>query len=158
MNRKRKRKRYYYREHREKGLCGSCNSPAVKGRSLCQYHLDIRKEFYHKQREKGLCTVGGCSNFAIGGRNVCKEHLDKRRKSDRNRMRKVREIWRLEGKCTRCGVPLHKEMDEGCVTCINCRTKIIREMGVFRRKPSTHSDSKRPFAPIQSGPSAIRDM
>lgn len=77
-----------------------------------------KAEFYRKQKGKGLCVY--CNRPVVPGRVKCLYHLNEQH----NWNLKSREKLRQQYRCTGCGKPLHLEMDEGCVKCIECREHI----------------------------------
>lgn len=56
-----------------RGLCASCNSPSLPGRSLCDKHTTKHRERRRNRVAKGLC--GKCGALAVGGKmcESCRE-------------------------------------------------------------------------------------
>ena len=73
-------------------LCRECNELAVVGRKRCVHHL-------------------------YGDALRHKRYYARHRLEEINRQRLLREQWRVEGKCVRCGIPLIE--GEGII-CVNC--------------------------------------
>ena len=74
--------------------------------------------YYHQHKAKGLCVV--CFRDVVPGGILCEHHRTLRQARDQRRILKRIE----QGRCSRCGAPLHPEMDEGLRTCIRCRYNI----------------------------------
>lgn len=70
---------------------------------------------------RGLCR--DCPNPAIPGKILCAKCRNKRNENSKKYMRKIRERYIIEHRCTRCGAPL--EADEKR-TCFNCRHKATK--------------------------------
>jgi len=76
---------------------------------------DHTMEYYRKQKAKGLCVR--CGRPAKRGRTKCEYHIQQMNGFAKTTCDKRR----MEGRCIGCGWPLHEEMDEGHVKCIQCR-------------------------------------
>ena len=81
----------YKQRHREKGLCANCSEKALPGRLLCYTHYQNHK--------------------------LWKE--DPTKHSIRNK--KIRQQWKKNNQCSKCGAPLD---EEGYKQCMNCRMHI----------------------------------
>ena len=86
----------YRVKHREAGLCLFCAEPAAPGRLRCPYHL--AKDY-------------------VSTRTYRKNHPE----NIYERNKRWRAKFKIEGRCQKCGLHLHPEMDGECVTCLNCR-------------------------------------
>ena len=78
------------------------------------------KKLYWEHREKGLCVE--CSENAIPGRAKCSWHTISHSIYDKI----AKEKYKINKRCISCGLPLHDEMDEGHVKCLQCRDGIVR--------------------------------
>lgn len=92
----------------------------------------------HARFRKKRMAVGGCvdcSEPAMPGRTRCKKHLLNnyrrvKRYSLKNpelrayKQRRLRELYKLDGKCTRCAVELDMYVDAGYTKCLNCREEL----------------------------------
>ena len=78
------------------------------------------KAYYHKHKAEGLCVW--CDRKVVPGRTKCEYHIQQTSKFDKIGSEKRRR----ENRCTGCGWPLHDEMDEGYVKCVQCRMKTRR--------------------------------
>jgi DNA-directed RNA polymerase subunit RPC12/RpoP len=72
-------------------------------------------EYKRLHREMGLCQ--NCSNKAKYPNRLCENHIVTRM----NTNIKTRKVYKEGGRCTRCSATLDNEVDNGFLTCINCR-------------------------------------
>jgi hypothetical protein len=86
----------YREKHRAAGLCLFCSIPIEPGRTRCKYHL--AKDYVSTRIY----------------RHNHPDHIHERNK-------RVRERYRYEGRCQKCGLRLNPDMDAEFVTCLNCR-------------------------------------
>ncbi len=131
---KKENNKLYRQSHKDKGLCVSCNAPAVKGKVSCIHHLKLNRdrvnEVVKQRKEKGTCVY--CDQPVANGSVYCMLHQSKRLIWDRNYRKKpeskmVDKKYRderyyklkAENKCVYCGMPLNEEsrMAIYCVTC-----------------------------------------
>jgi len=82
------------------GLCGSCLSPALPNRTLCQKHLTSHREIYNKMRDRridaGLCVQ--CGAIAVLGKHVCQKHFEGQIKRSNEHVAKRKAV----GGCRYC--------------------------------------------------------
>ena len=94
--------------------------------------VDYQRAYRARNAAKGLCR--DCSNPALPGETRCalcnskqrwrhREWYAKNRKRQRERQQRLKELYKAEGRCTKCSGVLDSEADFGYVTCITCRTK-----------------------------------
>jgi hypothetical protein len=127
MSKKIDRRLYHqksYQERRKLGLCIACSNSVEPGHIRCEIHLKEHNERSNKYRGKkaslGLCFYYGCNEPAIPHRRYCEKHTNQKAV-------KAEELYNKrieENKCPRCGCPLHFDMDQGYITCLNCREHI----------------------------------
>ena len=98
----------YKKAHREQGLCVDCPRPVLPGSIRCLICVQGNEE----SSRKWLAKPG---------------HY----KYTFEQNRKRRERYRESNRCIICSTPLG-EQDEGCVSCVNCRS---REMRATRNNP-----------------------
>ncbi len=108
------------------GICRKCDNIAIADRTLCPAHLEtekIRGRNRGKKKEAtGKCAK--CSDWALPGKTLCTKHAELKREYNQ-KVRKARmQRMKDEGRCTRCTEKLHPQMDEGKLTCLNCREKL----------------------------------
>ena len=88
---------------KERGLCGSCNSPPRPEKTTCQDCADKKNTGEAAKRkaakEAGICTHAGCHNLVTDGQTRCK----KCRKWRTARLKRIREEYIDMGLCARCG-------------------------------------------------------
>jgi hypothetical protein len=72
-----------YLERKQQGLCVSCGRPSKDGTVYCEKHLEQRREYQKKYREKrkesGHCLWCGCNEKPEDGRAYCQFHIMKLR-------------------------------------------------------------------------------
>ena len=85
------------------------------------YNKCIKKNNYEslkrlrKERiEKGLCRDCGKPAYPYSS---CEYHRNKNSEYGR----KHYSNFKKQGKCVRCGIDLHPDMDEGFISCLTCR-------------------------------------
>ena len=93
----------YKRLHKKLGLCVECQDPAVPGMIRCLEHnfsnQQSRKKYYEKNREMILAKLAN----------------NKRKRIENNL-------------CPRCGNFKDEDADDGCIHCMNCRSREWREV------------------------------
>jgi hypothetical protein len=115
-----------YNAQKKSGLCVKCDNSSLPGHVFCDFHLKQHNEQARisktKFRETHICTglCVECFNPIAPHKRKCEACLTKQRE----RSLKIRNKRREEGKCVRCGCPLHVDMDAGYVNCLNCRENI----------------------------------
>lgn len=71
--------------HKEKGICFSCTSLAVPGKTHCQKCLAenaaYTKQKRDEKRAKGICIYSGCIARACTDRVYCAKHREQHRKN-----------------------------------------------------------------------------
>jgi len=109
-------------EHKEKGLCLYCSSPALGGHVSCEKHLKANRisglKHYAKCKMAFRCVVCGKPHGKPGYYCLCEKCLEKNRKYKKTK----RDEWRKAGRCITCGRPLEPEADENYKSCSSCRT------------------------------------
>ena len=93
----------YKKRHREQGLCTDCSNPVMPGCIRCVE-----------------CLCGNAKAKKI-------ETIENREKLN-YRVAKRRAMFRKSGRCTKCGAVLDPDIDEGFITCQNCREGIFYEV------------------------------
>lgn len=132
----RKKSRSDYWKARKEGRCFACGKPELSGNARCDacakkdgaYHDKKRKE----RREQGLCIY--CGDPAIPFRDrcaLCAARANRLRFGTQTpaQLAKLREYhkdlrdrWRANGQCVRCGRPLDKNGADGAYRqCHLCR-------------------------------------
>jgi hypothetical protein len=96
---------------------------------------EYQREWFNKLRvarmEKGVCEV--CEG-EVFSKNLCVKHLlmknnNSKKWSRRNKEYQTkksfswREMYKKEGRCYKCGIQLHPEMDSGYMSCSMCAEK-----------------------------------
>jgi hypothetical protein len=81
-----------------------------------------KKKQQKKDKLNGICREGGCSNPIEKPYIRCSHHLA----IARQKGKKHRDKLFNEGYCTRCSTPLLDGMDNGYITCLNCRQVNLR--------------------------------
>lgn len=88
---------YHYR--RAKGLCYSCNKPALPNLAYCTRHVEqqstLRHRSYLRSAASGQCGRYNCSEPRAEGFSVCKEHLQ----IQRERTKRLYEEQQAKGLC-----------------------------------------------------------
>lgn len=63
---------------RAAGLCSLCGAATVPGRSLCERHLMVQREYarekYRARAEAGKCVRPACDKPRWGHHTRCREH------------------------------------------------------------------------------------
>jgi len=113
-----------YEKQKKSRVCIKCKHPSLPGHVFCEIHLREHNDRSNKYRGKkaflGLCFYYGCNEPAIPHRRYCEKHTNQKAV-------KAEELYNKrvgENKCPRCGTPLHSDMDQGYITCLNCREHI----------------------------------
>ena len=113
-----------YKKQKKSGLCVKCKHPSLFGHVFCEFHLKEHNERSDKYRGKkaslGLCFYYGCNEPVIPHRRYCEKHTNQKAV-------KAEELYNKrieENKCPGCGCPLHFQMDQGYICCLNCREHI----------------------------------
>ncbi len=84
--------RQWRKGHKEQGLCTRCNNKAIANSVLCLFHLDKRRVYDRRYRQKN------------------RELLTQK-------SRELSAIYLLEGRCYRCGAPLLEDEINYCLAC-----------------------------------------
>jgi len=113
-----------YEKQKKSRVCIKCKHPSLPGHVFCEIHLREHNDRSNKYRGKkaflGLCFYYGCNEPAIPHRRYCEKHTNQKAV-------KAEELYNKrvgENKCPRCGCPLHSDMDQGYICCLNCREHI----------------------------------
>jgi uncharacterized Zn finger protein (UPF0148 family) len=113
-----------YEKQKKSRVCIKCKHPSLPGHVFCEIHLREHNDRSNKYRGKkaflGLCFYYGCNEPAIPHRRYCEKHTNQKAV-------KAEELYNKrvgENKCPRCGTPLHSDMDQGYICCLNCREHI----------------------------------
>lgn len=77
------------------------------------------KKYYDRFKAKKQCLE--CSQRAVQNHLYCQKHLEKMRQKSVLYRKKYKE----QNRCERCGYPLWPDMDDHCVSCINCREEVF---------------------------------
>ena len=74
------------------------------------------------KKVKGICREGGCEHKVEFPHTRCNQHIMRHNVKAKVR----RDILTERGYCPRCTMPLLTGMDDGYITCLNCRQKDLR--------------------------------
>jgi len=76
-------------------------------------------EYKRLHREQGICEY--CSKKSRYPSTLCDAHIITRMNTNIKNGIRARKIYKEGGRCTRCSAILDNEVDEGSLTCFNCR-------------------------------------
>ena len=120
-------------EKKNEGICVYCSNKAAKNNVRCKKHILYMHLVYLKKRKEKICSI--CCKPAYLNTTRCETHLKKANEYKYKTYHKDKELYmgkkkadskkrKKDGKCLNCGILLNKEVDQGCVTCINCRLRL----------------------------------